>query len=94
MQELTTVQFINLLRERNIDVRAKEGRLQINAPAGAVDSQMRGELTRRKEDLLSALQGAVAVQMQSSIAPEERTGKIPQTDAQQGLWLIDYFDPG
>lgn len=94
MQELTIVQFINLLRERNIEVRAKEGRLQINAPAGAVDSQMRGELTRRKVDLLSALEGAAAVQMQSSIVRAERTGKIPQTDAQQGLWLIDYFDPG
>ena len=67
MQELTTVQFISLLRERNIDIRANEGRLQINAPSGAVDSEMRGELTRRKGDLLSALQDAAAVQMQSSI---------------------------
>ena len=32
MQELTNVQFLNLLRHRNIDVSAKEGRLQINAP--------------------------------------------------------------
>jgi condensation domain-containing protein/tubulysin polyketide synthase-like protein len=94
MQELTTFQFINLLRERNIDVRAKEGRLQINAPAGAVDSQMREELTRRKGDLLSALQSAAAIHIESEIAPGERTGKIPQTDAQQGLWLIDFFDPG
>ncbi len=94
MQELTTVQFINLLRERNIDIRANEGRLQINAPSGAVDSEMRGELTRRKGDLLSALQDAAAVQMQSSIVRAERSGKIPQTDAQQGMWLIDYFDPG
>jgi hypothetical protein len=94
MQELTTVQFINLLRQRNIDVHAKEGRLQINAPAGAVDAQLRGELTRRKGDLLVTLQGAAAFQMQSPLAPAERTGKIPQTDAQQGLWLIDHFDPG
>ncbi len=94
MQELTTLQFINLLRQRNIDVHAKEGRLQINAPAGAVDAQLRGELTRRKSDLLATLQGAAAVQMQCPLAPAERTEKIPQTDAQQGLWLIDHFDPG
>ncbi|MGB8479148.1 MAG: condensation domain-containing protein [Acidobacteriaceae bacterium] len=94
MQELTTVQFIHLLRERNISIQAKEGRLQINAPAGTVDAQMREELTRRKAELLSALQGVAAGQMQSSIVRAERTAKIPQTDAQQGMWLIDYFDPG
>ena len=94
MQELTTVQFINLLRLRNIDVHAKEGRLQIHAPAGAVDAQLRGELTRRKGDLLLTLQATAAVQMPIPVAPAERTGKIPQTHAQQGLWLIDHFDPG
>ena len=94
MQELTTVQFIHLLRQRNIDVHAKEGRLQISAPPGAVDVQLREELTRRKSDLLLALQAATAVYLQSPIVPADRNGKIPQTDAQQGLWLIDYFDPG
>jgi acyl transferase domain-containing protein len=28
------------------------------------------------------------------LARGERSGKIPQTHAQQGLWLIDHFDPG
>lgn len=94
MQELTTGQFINLLRKRNIDVRAGCGRLHINAPAGAVDAQLRGELTRRKADLLSTLQNATAVHPQSPLVPAGPAEKIPQTDAQQGLWLIDHFDPG
>ncbi len=94
MQELTTIQFINLLRQRNINVLAKDGRLQINAPAGAVDAQLRGELTRRKADLLLTLREATADQIQSPLTPAPPTGKIPQTEAQQGLWLIDFFDPG
>jgi hypothetical protein len=28
------------------------------------------------------------------MARGQRSGKIPQTHAQQGLWLIDHFDPG
>ncbi len=94
MQELTTGQFISLLRQRNIDVRAEDGRLHISAPAGAVDSQLRRELARRKGDLLSTLQNAGAVRPQSPLVPAGRAGKIPQTGAQQGLWLIDHFDPG
>lgn len=94
MQELTNAQFLSLLRHRNIDVSAKQGRLRINAPVGAVDASLREELTRRKADLLQLIATADAQTLSGALAPARRTEKIPQTHAQQGLWLIDHFDPG
>jgi iturin family lipopeptide synthetase A len=37
---------------------------------------------------------ATTQQRSKPLAPADRSGKIPQTHAQQGLWLIDHFDPG
>ncbi|MEO6829537.1 MAG: condensation domain-containing protein [Acidobacteriaceae bacterium] len=94
MQELSQAQFIALLRQRGIDVSAKEGRLQISAPTGAIDPQLRAELTRRKPELLQALEHSTSPSRRPSLAPAERNGRIPQTHAQQGMWLIDHFAPG
>lgn len=94
MQELTNAEFLSLLRQRNIDVSARDGRLRINAPAGVVDAPLRAELTRRKTDLLLLIGSDDARSLPGPLAPAPRTEKIPQTRAQQGLWLIDHFDPG
>jgi hypothetical protein len=94
MQELTNAEFLSLLRHRNIDVSARDGRLRINAPAGVLDAPLRAELTRRKSDLLRLIGSADARSSAGPLAPGRRTEKIPQTHAQQGLWLIDHFDPG
>ncbi len=32
--------------------------------------------------------------LSTALTRAERSGRIPQTHAQQGLWLIDHFDPG
>jgi hypothetical protein len=94
MQELTNAEFLSLLRHRNINVSARDGRLRINAPAGVLDAPLRAELTRRKSDLLRLIRSADARSLPGPLAPARRTEKIPQTHAQQGLWLIDHFDPG
>lgn len=94
MQELSNSQFLQLLRQHNIEIHATDERLQISAPAGAVDPQLRAELVRRKADLLAALRDADAHSSQISPVATERDKKIPQTYAQQGLWIIDHFEPG
>jgi hypothetical protein len=94
MQELSHSQFLDLLTQRGIVISVKDGRLQISAPAGAVDTQLRAELVRRKPDLLGTFRDADVFLRPDPLVPMERDGGIPQTDAQQGLWLIDHFDPG
>ncbi len=94
MQELPQAQFLDFLRQRNIAISVKDGRLQISAPVGAVDPELRAELLRRKPELLETLQSAAAPPRHSPLVPMERTGRIPQTHAQQGMWLIEHFTPG
>jgi hypothetical protein len=93
MQELSHIEFLSLLRQRGIEISVKEGRLQISAPTGGVDTEMRAELLRRKPELLQKLQ-FLPEPPRSEIVRAERNGKIPQTPAQQGMWLIDFFGPG
>ncbi len=94
MQEISHSQFLSLLRQRRIEITVRNGRLQVSAPPGAVDSECRAELARRKPELLRLLENAETAAAPGPLVPMERTGRIPQTHAQQGLWLIDHFAPG
>lgn len=91
VQELSSPELLSFLRGKGIQIYARDGRLQISAPAGTLDPSLRAELTRRKTDLIALCQHA---NLSPMLAARGRTGKIPQTYAQQGLWLIDHFDPG
>lgn len=94
MQNLTPAEFLELLGRRDIEVCVGDGRLRIHAPSGAVDPELRAELARRKPELIAILQSANVPQPLPPLVPQSRSGRIPQTHAQQGMWLIDHFDPG
>jgi hypothetical protein len=94
MQNLTNSRFLELLKGRGIEVCAKDGKLHISAPYGAVDPELRGELARRKVELLAVLKTADSSLTPTTLVPAGRNKKIPQTHAQQGMWLIDHFNPG
>lgn len=92
--ELTTAQFLALLDRKHIHLQAREEHLVVNAPAGVLDDRLRAELRRRKADLLLLLGTAKEVSPKSPLLPVKRSGRIPMTPTQQGIWLIDHFDPG
>ena len=94
MREVSHSQFLSFLRQRSIEVTVRDGRLQVSAPPGAVDPECRAELARRKPELLKLLQNVETAAAPFPLLPMKRTGRIPQTHAQQGLWLIDHFAPG
>ena len=95
MQELTTIQFINLLRQRNINVLAEDGRLQINAPAGAVDAQSRrGELTRRKADLLLPGARPPRIKYKARGPPPHPPEKLPRQKRSRDYGSSTFLDPG
>ena len=93
MDKLSHLQFLELLSRKNIRIHSKDGRLQISAPTGALDAQLHAELIRRKSDLLTLLEEAEASAKPLSPRPKDAK-RIPQTPAQQGLWLIDHHEPG
>jgi Condensation domain/TubC N-terminal docking domain len=92
--ELTTTQFVALLRERGIEIQERAGRLAVSAKSGVVDGLLRAELQRRKSDLLKLLTTAKEAPHKSPLLPSKRDGRIPLTMSQQGIWLVGHFDPG
>jgi hypothetical protein len=94
MDELTPTELLEKLRQRGIEINARDGRLQINAPSGAVDAELRSGLARRKAELLDALAHAQRPFVPEPLTRRSRDAAIPQTQAQQGMWLIDHFAPG
>ncbi len=91
---LSSVEFLALLKTKGIDLQARDGRLAVSAPPGVVDDLLRAELRLRKADLLTILTSPKDVSPKSPLLPAKREGRIPLTPSQQGIWLIDHFDPG
>lgn len=81
---MTVQEFVRHLRRIGVEIRAKDGKLLVAAPTGAVTPELQKELRERKAELLALLQPHDASQ-------EERCS--PLTFAQQRLWLIGRFAP-
>jgi hypothetical protein len=94
LRELTSAEFLALLDLKNIQIQARDEHLTVNAPAGVLDDHLRAELKRRKADLLIQLGTAKEVSPNSPLLSVKRGGRIPMTPSQQGMWLIDHFEPG
>jgi hypothetical protein len=94
LRELTSAEFLALLGQKNIQLQARDENLTANAPAGVLDDQLRAELRRRKADLLPWLGTSKKVSSNSPLLSVKRGRRIPMTPSQQGMWLIDHFDPG
>jgi natural product biosynthesis luciferase-like monooxygenase protein len=74
------------LRERDIRLRVQDGRLRFDAPAGALDDDLRGRLRARREQLI-ALLGA-GRRVRPPVVPVPRTGPLPLSYGQQRMWLL------
>jgi hypothetical protein len=94
LRELTSAELLALLHRKNIHLQARDEHLVVNAPAGVLDDHLRAELRHRKADLLILLGTAKEGSPKSPLLSVKRAGRIPMTPSQQGMWLIDHFDPG
>jgi len=76
---LTTQEFLDRLKQLDVDVRAKDGKLLLTAPAGVLTRELQAELHRRKQEILTFL-----------VNHAEPGGErwAPLTFAQQRLWLV------
>jgi hypothetical protein len=94
LRELTSTELLTLLDRKNIHLQARDQHLVVNAPAGVLDDHLRTELRRRKTDLLMLLGTETEDSSKPHLFPVRPGGRIPITPSQQGMWLIDHFDPG
>jgi len=52
---VTALELIARLRDKGIRIAARDGELELDAPRGAIDAELRADLVRRKPELLRLL---------------------------------------
>ncbi|HVT95149.1 MAG TPA: amino acid adenylation domain-containing protein [Bryobacteraceae bacterium] len=92
-EELSESALLAALKQRGIYLSAANGRLKVNAPAGALDDSLKEVLRRRKPALLALLGQDARMRDEKPLVPLNTTGPIPLTAAQQSLWVAAQFTP-
>jgi amino acid adenylation domain-containing protein len=86
---MTTVQFLNHLRDKNIKVWIEGEKLRFRAPNDVLTAELRAELTQRKPEMMRLLQELVDDSADiPAILRSPREREIPLSFAQQQLWLL------
>ena len=77
-------------------LRAKGGRLDYEAPMGALTDELRSKIAQRKPEILEFLQAGdkVTAADEPPIRRYPRDRNLPLSFAQERLWFIDQLQPG
>jgi len=92
----STAEFVAYVRSLDVKLWLEGDRLRLNAPKGAITSELRDELARRKPAIADFLQAANLPQP-TPLPPLRRIareGRLALSFPQQRLWLIDQLSPG
>jgi amino acid adenylation domain-containing protein len=83
------------LRKANVNLTLDEDELSVNAPKGALDTELRNLLINNKAEIVAALQ--LAKRTQTNSAPAIKRLPIKQdyqpSFAQERLWFLDQLEP-
>lgn len=82
------------LRKRGVELRAEGAQLRVNAPKGAVTSEVAASIANNKKDILDFLLNAAALENDRRPIPRVDPGlPIPLSFGQQRLWYLSQLTP-
>ncbi|MEU2207253.1 MupA/Atu3671 family FMN-dependent luciferase-like monooxygenase [Streptomyces hygroscopicus] len=90
------VELLAELRDRDIRLWEEAGRLRFSAPPGALDPELRGRITARRDELIALLKGARAGRAaeRPPVTPLDRAaGPLPLSYGQQRMWVMAQMLP-
>ena len=88
----TVVQLISQLRKKNIQLKLAGEKLKISAPPGALNAEIKAALKENKNSIVEFLKSAQSGK-DALISPVERGGALPQSLAQERLWVMHQLQP-
>lgn len=93
---MSAMQLIARLRDKGIRISAKDGALELDAPKGALDEELRNEILANKPDLLRLLSWSRRSSRATRIPLEsaDRNQLLQLSWSQQRLWFLDQLEPG
>ena len=84
-------ELLSQLSAAGIEVRRKEDKLIVNAPAGTLTADLREKITVHKAELLKLLADSIAGNVPLSQLP--RGEPLPLSHFQERMWLLQQLDP-
>jgi amino acid adenylation domain-containing protein len=88
-------ELLSVLRQKDIQINLDQGRLRVNAPAGALTPDLQAELVAHKTEIIELLQSFTGSERPSlpKIQASNGRGDAPLSFPQQRLWFLYQFNP-